>query len=272
MRAYAGPGDEVLVSRHGFLMYKLSALAAGAHVVEAPEPELRTDVEAMLARVTSRTRIVFGANPNNPTGSHLSGEELARLHAGLPGDVLLVVDAAYAEYVGAPDYTSGEELARRHANVVMTRTFSKLFGLAALRVGWMLAGAEVTDIVERVRGPFNVSSAAQAAAVAALEDREHQEAARAHNDRWRPWLAARIGEAGLRVHPSVGNFLLVELPAAPGRDAAAAHGWLEAEGVIPRQMGAYGLGHCLRLSVGTAEENERVAMALARFVGRPLAA
>ena len=196
VRGYAGPGDEVLMSEHGFLMYKISALAAGANVVMAPEKDLRADVDALLARVTSRTRIVFVANPNNPTGSYLSGEELARLHAGLPADVLLVIDAAYAEFVSAADYTSGQELAQAHANVVMTRTFSKLFGLAALRVGWMLAGAEVTDVVNRIRGPFNLSQAGQAAAVAALEDQDHQTAAKAHNDRWLPWLATADRGAG----------------------------------------------------------------------------
>ena len=267
VRAYAGPGDEVLYSAHGFLMYKLSALAAGAHPVTAPEKDLRADVDALLARVTSRTRIVFVANPNNPTGSYLTDKELARLHAGLPSDVLLVIDAAYAEFVTAPGYSAGEELALAHDNVVMTRTFSKLHGLASLRLGWMLGSPSVVDVVNRVRGPFNVGQPAQAAGVAALDDMEHQEKARAHNDRWLAWLAAEIAGLGLKVWPSVGNFLLVEFPAEPGRDAAAALRWLEGQGVIPREMGAYGLPHCLRISVGLEAENRAAVAALAGFLG-----
>ncbi|MCB1883437.1 MAG: histidinol-phosphate transaminase [Geminicoccaceae bacterium] len=265
IKAYAGPGDEVLYSRHGFLMYRLSALAAGAHPVDAPERDLTTDVDALLARVTSRTKLVFVANPNNPTGSYLPAAELARLHAGLPAHVLLVVDAAYAEYVDVPDYSDGTDLALRHPNVVMTRTFSKLFGLAALRLGWMLGSPEVVEVINRVRSPFNVSAPAQAAGVAALADVAHQERAKAHNDRWLPWLKGRIEGLGLTVHPSVGNFLLVAFPKDAGRDAAAASTFLEARGIIPREMGGYGLGHCLRISVGTKEENEALMAALEDF-------
>jgi histidinol-phosphate aminotransferase len=266
VRAYAGPGDEVLYSAHGFLMYRLAALACGAHPVAAPETNLRADVAALLARVTSRTRLVFIANPNNPTGSYLTGEELARLRAGLPEDVLLVVDAAYAELVSAADYASGLELALQHDNVVMCRTFSKLHGLAALRLGWMLGAAEVVDVINRVRGPFNVGQPAQAAGIAALDDLEHQAKAKAHNDRWLPWLQAEIEALGLEVWPSVGNFLLIGFPSEPGRDAAAAIAWLEREGVIPREMAAYGLPHCLRLTVGLEDENRRAVAALAGFV------
>jgi histidinol-phosphate aminotransferase len=266
VRAYAGPGDEVLFSAHGFLMYKLAALAAGAHPVAAPERELKADVAALLARVTSRTRLVFIANPNNPTGSYLSGEELERLHAGLPDDVLLVIDAAYAEFVDADDYTSGRHLADARPNVVMTRTFSKLFGLAALRVGWMYGTPAVIDVMNRVRGPFNVSQAAQAAAVAALEDVEHQAAAKAHNDRWLPWLRDELLKLGLVVHPSVGNFLLVDFPPEPARNANAANAFLESRGLIPRMMGAYGLPNSLRISVGLEDENRQLVQALAAFV------
>ena len=267
VRAYAGPGDEVLHSQHGFLMYPLAALAAGAHPVAAPERDLVADVDALLAAVTSRTRLVFLANPNNPTGSHLPAGELQRLRAGLPPDVVLVIDAAYAEYAArAPDYASGLELARATPNTVMLRTFSKLFGLAALRLGWMTAAPGIVDVMGRVRGPFNVSLPAQAAGVAALEDVEHQEAARAHNDRWLPWLAAELRGLGLAVHPSLGNFLLVDFPEGAGRDAAAANAFLEAEGIVPRQLAAYGLPRSLRISVGLDDENRRVAAALAAFV------
>jgi histidinol-phosphate aminotransferase len=268
VRAYAGPGDEVIYSAHGFLMYRLAALAAGAHPVAAPEADLRADVDALLARVTSRTRILFLANPNNPTGSYLSGAELARLHAGLPEDVLLVIDAAYAEFVEAADYSAGEELALSRSNVVMCRTFSKLYGLAALRLGWMLGGVDVVDVINRSRGPFNVSQPAQAAGVAALDDLEHQDRAREHNRRWLPWLSAAIAALGLKVWPSVGNFLLVEFPRTDGRDAAAANAALERAGVLVREMHAYGLGHCLRITVGLEDENRRLVAALKDFVQR----
>ncbi len=266
VRAYAGPGEEILHSAHGFLMYRLAALAAGALPVAAPERDLKADVDALLARVTSRTRIVFLANPNNPTGSYLTGEELRRLHAGLPDDVLLVVDAAYAEYVSAPDYDSGLALALEQPNVVMTRTFSKLFGLAALRVGWLVGPPAVVDVLERTRGPFNVGQPGQAAAVAALDDLEHQAAAKAHNDRWLPWLRDQLSSLGLIVHPSVANFLLVEFPREPGRDARAAEAWLERHGIIPRAMGAYGLPDALRISIGLEADNRRVVEVLAAFL------
>jgi histidinol-phosphate aminotransferase len=265
-KAYAGPGEEVLFSEHGFLMYKLSALGCGATPVAAPERALTADVDALLARITSRTRLVFIANPNNPTGSYITRGELARLHAGLPADVLLVIDAAYAEFVEADDYDSGIELATTAANVVMTRTFSKLYGLAALRLGWLTGPAAVVDVINRLRGPFNVSLPAQEAGVAALDDVEHEGKARQHNAVWLPWLARELAGLGLEVHPSVGNFVLVAFPAEPGRDAAAANAHLEADGLIPRQMAAYGLPHCLRISVGLEPENRALVASLARFV------
>jgi len=266
VRAYAGPGDEVLYSRHGFLMYPLAALAAGAHPLAAPERSLTADVDALLAHVTSRTRLVFLANPNNPTGSYLPAAELQRLRAGLPADVILVIDAAYAEYANAPDYDSGLELARATSNTVTMRTFSKLHGLAALRLGWMSAAPAIVDVMNRVRGPFNVSLPAQAAGLAALEDVDHAERARSHNATWLPWLSEQLAGLGLRVHPSLGNFVLVEFAVTPGRDAHAANAHLEASGIVPRQMDAYGLPHCLRISIGLAEENRRVAEALGDFV------
>jgi histidinol-phosphate aminotransferase len=266
MRAYAGPGDEVLYSAHGFLMYRLTALAIGATPVAAPERALKTDVDAMLARVTSRTRALFIANPNNPTGSYLTPDELARLHRGLPDDVLLVVDAAYAEYIGCNDYTTGQELVDRASNVVMTRTFSKLFGLGALRLGWLYAPAHVIDVLHRMRGPFNVNALAQIAGIAALEDREHQARERANNDRWRPWLADQIAALGLRVHPTVANFVLVEFSDADGRSAPAASAWLERQGILARPMAAYGLPHCLRISVGRDDDNRAVVDRLREFV------
>lgn len=266
MRAYAGPGDEILYSAHGFLMYKLSALGVGATPIAAPERELTTDVDALLARLTSRTRMVFIANPNNPTGSYLGVDALARLHAGLPEDVLLVIDAAYAEYVRRNDYMAGIELVDRADNVVMTRTFSKLFGLAALRLGWLYAQLPVIDVLNRIRGPFNVGTPAQVAGIAALEDLEHQERGRAHNDRWLPWLGQEIARLGLLVHPSVANFVLVSFDDGTDRTADAASAWLERRGVLARPMVAYGLPHCLRLSVGLEDHNRLVVDALREFM------
>ena len=266
MRAYAGAGDEVLYSAHGFLMFKLSALGVGATPVAAPEHALTADVDALLARLSSRTRLVFVANPNNPTGSYLDAAELARLHAGLPEDVLLVIDAAYAEYVRRNDYTAGMDLVDRADNVVMTRTFSKLFGLAALRLGWLYAQPPVVDVLHRIRGPFNVGTPAQVAGVAALEDLEHQERARAHNERWLPWLAQQLSDLGLEVHPSVANFVLVSFAEGDARGAAAASVWLEQRGIIARAMAAYGLPDCLRLSVGLEDENRAAVAALKEFM------
>lgn len=265
VRAYAGPGDEVLSSAHAFLLYKINALAAGAHPVEAPERGLKADVDALLARVTSRTRLVFIANPNNPTGSYLNADELRRLREGLPEDVLLVVDGAYAEYVRAGDYPDVAGMADAAGNVVMTRTFSKLFGLASLRLGWMYGPPGVVDVMNRVRPPFNVSTPAMAAGAAALADREHQEASVAHNDRWLPWLAQQLRGMGLEVAPSVGNFVLVGFPKEPGRDAPSAAARLAADGVIARPMAAYGLGGYLRITVGREEENRAAVGALAAF-------
>ena len=274
MRAYAGPGDEVLYSAHGFLMYKLYALGVGATPVAAPERALTADVDALLRHLSSRTRMVFLANPNNPTGSYLGADDLVRLHAGLPEDVLLVIDAAYAEYVQRNDYTAGFDLVDRADNVVMTRTFSKLFGLAALRLGWLYAQPHVVDVLHRIRGPFNVSTPAQVAGIAALDDLEHQERARTHNERWLPWVALpllvavayqQLSALGLEAHPSVANFVLVGFDDG-ARDAAAASAWLEQRGVLARAMAAYGLPGCLRLSVGLEDENRAAIRALQEFM------
>lgn len=266
-KAYAGAGDEVLHSAHGFLMYAISAKSAGATPVAAPERALTTDVDALLSRVTERTRLVFVANPNNPTGTYLTQDEMAALHAGLPDTVMLVIDAAYAEYVGNNDYDSGVELVERHSNVVMTRTFSKIYGLAALRVGWMYGPAAVVDVVNRVRGPFNVSGAAQAAAVAALGDIAHTDRARANNDAVKAWFVGQCGEMGLAVNPSAGNFVIVRFDETPGRDAAAAFEHLLERGILARQMGGYGLGAWLRMTIGTQAQMQETADALRAFAG-----
>jgi histidinol-phosphate aminotransferase len=268
LRCYAGPGDEVLYSRHGFLMYPIGALSVGATPVAAPERALTADVDALLERVSPRTRLVFIANPNNPTGTYLSAAELARLHAGLPPHVVLAIDAAYAEFVNRNDYEPGIRLVDRAANVVMLRTFSKIYALAGLRLGWAYCPPAIADVLNRVRGPFNVSTPALAAGVAAIEDVDALHRARAHNDQWQPWFSRRLEALGLPLTPSVANFVLPRFPDEPGRDAEAAFAFLHSRGILTRKMAAYGLPQYLRITIGTGEEMERVAAVLGEFLGR----
>lgn len=267
--AYLGPGDEGVFTTHGFLVYRIAILAAGGVPVVAEERDHTADVDAILAKVTDRTKIVFLANPNNPTGTYLPFDEVKRLHAGLPPHTLLVLDAAYAEYVRQNDYAAGLELVAGVENVVMTRTFSKIFGLAQLRLGWMFGPAHVMDAVNRIRGPFNVNGVALAAGVAALADEAHLGRSLAHNDAWLPRLARAIEVLGLTVTPSVGNFLLIHFPAEPGRTAREADAFLTARGLVLRRVDAYGLPDALRLTIGGDEANEAFLTALAAFMGRP---
>ncbi|MEI6559942.1 MAG: histidinol-phosphate transaminase [Rhodospirillaceae bacterium] len=262
-RAYAGPGDEVLYPQYGFLMYPIAARTVGATPVTAPETNLTASVDALLAAVTAKTRLLFLANPNNPTGSCLPAAELRRLHAGLPGHVVLVIDAAYAEFVTAADYTAGQDLVQGADNVVMARTFSKAYALAALRLGWAYASPAIAGVLHRVRGPFNVNAAAQAAGIAALEDEPFLETARRHNEVCRDWFAGRLGALGLRVHPSAGNFVLVDFSA--WGEAEAVRLYLKDRGILVRQMGGYKLPHCLRITIGRTDEMHEVAEALAGY-------
>lgn len=264
--AYIGPGDEAIHTEHGFLVYPIAIRAAGGTPVVAPETDLTADVDAILSRLSERTRVVFLANPNNPTGTYLPFSEVRRLHAGLPPDVLLVLDAAYAEYVRRNDYESGIELAGTADNVVMTRTFSKIYGLAGLRIGWGYGPAHLIDAINRIRGPFNVSAPAIAAGVAALADRTHLDRAVAHNETWLPRLTAEIGRLGLKVTPSVGNFVLIHFPDAAGKRASEADAFLLQRGIVLRRMEAYGLPNALRMTVGSAESNEATVAALAAFL------
>jgi histidinol-phosphate aminotransferase len=265
--AYLRPGDEVLFSEHAFLVYKIAALANSAKPVVVPEKNRHADVDAMLAAVTPKTRILFLANPNNPTGSYLPHDEVRRLHAGLPATTLLIIDAAYAEYVRRNDYESGIELVATSDNVVMTRTFSKIYGLAAVRLGWLYGPAHVVDAVNRVRGPFNVNGPAIAAGIAAMRDTAHVERAREHNAHWLAWLTEEIGKLGLKVTPSVANFVLIHFPESKGRTAKDADAFLTKRGLILRQVSAYKLPHALRMTVGTEEANRLVVNALAEFPG-----
>ncbi|MGI3901914.1 MAG: histidinol-phosphate transaminase [Janthinobacterium lividum] len=267
--SYIGPGDEAIYTTHGFLVYPIAIQAAGGVPVVAPERALTADVDAILGCVTPRTRVVFLANPNNPTGTYLPFSEIKRLQAGLRPDILLVLDAAYAEYVRNNDYSSGLELAATADNVVMTRTFSKIHGLAALRVGWAYATAEVCDAVNRIRGAFNVNLPALDAGIAAMEDRDHEDAAVAHNAHWAPWLTEQLTGLGLEVVPSVGNFLLVGFPESGPHTAVAADKALAAQGVVVRSVASYGLPNYLRMTVGTEEANRLVAETLKRFMADP---
>lgn len=261
--AYLRPGDEGLFTEHGFLVYKIAILAAGATPVVAPEKNLTADVDAILARVSPRTKIVFLANPNNPTGSYLPKREVERLADALPPRTLFVIDAAYAEYATQTDYDDGLALAGARENVVVTRTFSKIHGLAALRLGWCYAPGHVCDALNRIRPPFNVNGAALAAGVASLEDEAHIAAAVAHNDLWRARLAGEIAALGFDVAPSAGNFLLIGFSSP--QEAGEADAFLTARGLILRAVGAYGLPRSLRLTVGSAEANELVVTALRDF-------
>jgi histidinol-phosphate aminotransferase len=271
VRAYVGPGDEVVYSRHGFLMYPIASRTAGATPIAAPEKNLTTDVDALLAAITDKTRIVFLANPNNPTGTYTSAEDVARLHAGLPQSVLLIIDAAYAEFVSRNDYEPGialvdAALLSGAENVVMLRTFSKIYALGGMRLGWAYCPPAVADVLNRVRSPFNVNAAAQAAGVAALADVAAVDRAREHNDIWLPWLTRELTALGLRVNPSVGNFVLVRFPDAPSQNADAAFAHLHARGILTRKMGGYHLAEWLRITIGTEDEMRAVVAALREFL------
>jgi histidinol-phosphate aminotransferase len=265
-RGYAGVGDEVIFSAHGFNMYPIIAHSIGAAAVTAAEPELVFDVGNALDKVTDRTRVVFIANPNNPTGTYIPADEVRRLREGLPDGVLLVIDAAYAEFVTREDYSPGIELVDAGANTVMTRTFSKIYALAALRLGWAYCPPAVADVLNRLRAPFNVATPAQLAGVAAVEDTGHVKAAREHNETWHGWLSARIAEAGLVTTPSVANFVLVRFAGDPARGADAAMGFLNSRGIIARGTAGYGLADCLRITIGTEDEMRATAQAIAGFV------
>ncbi len=265
--AYGGPGREVLMSEHGFSIYHIAGTYAGSRVVKAPERNLTADIDALLARVSAATRLVFLANPNNPTGSLVAQSEVERLRARLPEEALLVLDAAYAEYVDRPGYDPGVKLVDAARNTVMTRTFSKVFGLGGMRVGWGYADPSIIDVLNRIRAPFNVSVVAQAAAIAALAEPGWVEKGRAHNTAQRARLTESLTAIGIRVWPSAANFVLADFAMPARADAADAH--LRRSGLIVRKVGAYGLPQCLRIGVGTEDEVGMVIENLARFMAAP---
>jgi len=261
--AYAGPGDEIVYVRYGFAVYDIAARRVGATPVIAADRDYATDVDAILAAVTPATRVVFVANPNNPTGTYTSAAEIARLHAGLRPDILLVLDHAYSEYLDEDVDDGGMALAAAAENVLVTRTFSKMYGLAAERIGWGYASGAIIDALHRIRLPFSVTIAGTAAAVAALGDRDFVDHARAHNTRWRGWFAdevGKLGNAGLRAVPSGANFVLVTFDGALTAEAAYA-GLMEA-GYIVRWLPGQGLPNALRITIGTEDETRGVIAAL----------
>lgn len=265
---YLEPNDEVIFTEHGFLVYPIVALANSCKPVVVKEKNYTSDVDAILGAVTVKTRMVFLANPNNPTGTYIPFDEVKRLHAGLPENVILVLDGAYAEYVRNNDYEAGIELVSSAKNVLMTRTFSKIYGLASLRIGWCYGPIEMIDAMNRIRGPFNLNSAAIAAGSAAMLDGAFLEDAVLYNAKWREWVAAEVSKLGLSVTPSVGNFILIHFPDEAGKTAADADIFLSNRGLILRAVSSYGLPNALRMSIGTEEANRLVIGALREFLGK----
>jgi histidinol-phosphate aminotransferase len=265
---YMGPGDEAIITEHGFLLYKIQTLAAGATPVTVPEKDFRVDVDAILAAVTPRTKVVFVTNPGNPTGTYVPMNEIQRLHAGLPGNVILVLDAAYSEYVRRNDYAAGIELVSSNRNVVMTRTLSKVYGLAALRVGWMYAPEAIVETLHRIRGPFNLNAPAIAAGAAAMRDQAFVETTVAFNLLWVEKLTHALTTIGLQVTPSVANFILIHFPDIDGKRAADADAFLVSRGYVLRVVKSYGLPNALRMTIGTEEANRGVIETLGEFMGQ----
>jgi histidinol-phosphate aminotransferase len=260
---YGGAGTDLVMTEHGFSIYPIAGKLAGCHIVKVPERALTADVDAILAAITPATRLVFLANPNNPTGTFISSAETARLRAGLPDHVLLVIDAAYAEYVDRPDYDPGTALVDAGDNTVMTRTFSKMFGMGGLRLGWAYAPPAVIDLLNRARSPFNVSIFAHDAGIAALAAPGWVEESRAHNTSERARVAGVLAQAGIHITPSEANFVLAGFGTPARAEAADAH--LRARGLIVRRVGGYGLPQCLRITIGTAAENDALLDALQDF-------
>lgn len=261
--AYAGPGDEVLFTEHGFSMYPIYAHSVGATPVVVAEKDRVVDVDAILAACTKKTKLVFIANPANPTGTMIGAAEVARLADGLPPQAMLVLDGAYAEFVDGFD--AGKSLVESRTNVFMSRTFSKIYGLGGMRVGWGYGPQAVIDVLNRIRGPFNLSTAALAAAEAAVRDTEHTEKCRIENARWRDWLANALAELGVPSDTSTANFILARF--SDEDEASACDAYLQTQGIIVRKVGGYGLPNCLRITVGDESACRRVAHAVAQFKG-----
>ena len=266
IHAYVGEGDEVLLSEYGFPLYRIFAISQGASVTLSSEVDCVTSVDSLLECVTPKTKLVAIANPNNPTGTYLSGSEVRRLHANLPEHVLLLLDEAYAEYVTAEDFESGLKWADETENVVVARTFSKLYGLAALRIGWMLAPQRVFQTMQRFRITFNTNGPALATAVAALHDVEYTKEVQQHNHLWRKRMTEELEAQGLNVIPSMANFLLIQFLDEPKSNSEAAANALKCNGIIPRPVSAGSPPNCIRITIGKSEENQAVLHTLKQFM------
>ena len=267
-QVFLQPGDNIVMGQHGFAAYAIGARACGGEAKYAPEPGYRVSVDEMLKAVDDRTRLMFIANPGNPTGTFIRRDEIEALHAGLRPDVLLVLDGAYAEFAADPAFDDGLDLARGAQNVVVTHTFSKLYGLAALRVGWAYCPQHVAEAVERIRLPFNTSIGGQEAAIAALADEDFTRRSLEHVGQWRPWLSQQLGGLGLEVVPSAANFVLVAFPETPGKTAADAEAWLARRGLLVRGLANYGLPGHLRITIGLEEHNRALVEALTELLNR----
>lgn len=266
--AYLDQGDEVVITQYGFLMYRIYALGSGAIPVTAPEKEYHVDVDEVLKAVTPKTKMVFIANPGNPTGTYLPKSEVERLCRELPSNVVLVLDAAYAEFLKAEDYEAGVAFVDMFPNVVMLRTFSKIYGLGGIRLGWSYSSQEIADVLNRIRGPFNVNAFAQAIGTAVVKDRDFVEKCYQHNIKWQEKMREALAALGLSQTPSVGNFILVEFPKIPGKTAEEADMFLQSKGIIVRRVASYGLPDALRMTIGNDEEMEALLEALTEFMTR----
>lgn len=261
--AYAGDGAEIIYTKHGFLMYPITALSCGAVPVVADEVNLKTDIKNVISKITDRTKIIFIANPNNPTGSYLNEKEMRELISKIPSNIIIVLDYAYAEYVKEKDYPDAIKLVDEFPNVVMMRTFSKAYGIPSLRLGWAYANPEVIDFMNRVRGPFNVSSVAQAAGIAALSDQAFVKKSVAHNNKELKRLQKQLNKIGFKTYPSVGNFILVECGSE--KRANEVDALLQKNGISVRKMNAYHLPSCIRISIGLEKENDAVLKVLGQL-------
>ncbi len=256
--AFAGVGDEVIYSKYGFLMYEISAKRVGAKAIAVAEKNLKTDIDAILAAISSKTKMIFIANPNNPTGSYLNQIELQKLIDKVPKSVLIVLDCAYLEFAtNIKDYPDAVKLVCENENVVMTRTFSKIYGLASLRIGWCFSSLKIAEILNKVRGPFNVSGAAAVSAIAALQDEEFTSKSQIHNQKWLDkFFENAKNYSKIKLHPSIANFILYDFSSE--ENCKKANEIFLKNGVIIREMVAYKLPHCLRISIGNDQENQKV--------------
>lgn len=267
--AFASVGDEVIYSKHGFLMYPISAKRVGAKPVVVEEKNFKIDVDDLQKKLSKKTKIIFIANPNNPTGAYLNEKEILEIINLVGSEVLIVLDHAYDEFVEAKDYPNAIALAKKYPNIVVTRTFSKIYGLASLRLGWSFSSQEIAEVLNKVRGPFNVGGAPQFAGVAALNDEEFLQKSKAHNSKWLKIFFAefakmdRSNSLQIKAHPSVANFILLEFK--DETTAQKVNESLLANGIILREMSSYHLPNCLRMTIGTDVENEALLKIIKEF-------